>query len=756
MNKQLLVLILKNLVILPHQEIKIELKDSISKKIIRLSEKKFNSKILVVAPIDELESSPSVDDLPTIGVVANITNILELPNNNLRVNIKGEKRVKVDSYSSFTHDIINSTVSFIEIPKYDKVLEEASVRKLKELLKEYIDSSENISNSILKSINNISGVNLLTDVICSFIPIKSSKKLEYMQELNGIKRADKLLKDISLEIKVIELDKKIDEKLETSFTKTQEEFYLKEKINEINKVLGTSSYHDEETKRFKSLLNKININDRSYKHILNEIEKYEFIGENSPEISIIRNYLDTFLTLPWNTSSKENLDYKSVLNNLNKSHYGLDEVKDRIGDYVYLKNLNNDIESPIICLVGPPGVGKTTIVESIAKSLNREFFKISVAGLNDSTELIGTRRTYLGSQPGKIIEGLKKCNTNNPVFLIDEVDKMVKDYKGDPASTLLDILDSTQNKKFVDNYIEEPFDLSNILFILTANNISDIPVTLLDRLEVIELNSYTEFEKIDIAKKYLLPRIYKNYNINKKIKVSDNIIKLIINHYTNESGVRNLYRYLEKVIRKSLMNNKNSINKEDLINYLNEYTYINEYNKFDNYGICNTLAVSNNGGVVNEVEVVKYVGNNNIIVTGNIENILNESIKVGISFIKNKYNIDFNNYDIHIHMLDASTKKDGPSAGVSIVTSIISLFNKVKISNLIAFTGEITLNGNIRMVGGIKEKLIASYNNGIKIIYIPYDNKGDLKDIPDIILKKIDIKLVKNYDEIYNDLFSKN
>ena len=538
MEYSLLVLILKKLVILPYQEIKIELKDSISKKIIKISNNKYNGKLLIVAPIDDKEKNPSIDDLPKVGVIANIKSAIELSNGNIRVTLKGEKRVSVCDYKSFSDDILISTNKDVTLPKYDKVVELATVRKLKEKLNDYINSADNISNSILKTIADVNKVNVLSDMITIFLPLSTAKKLEYMQEINGINRANKLIEDISLEIKVIELDKKIEEKMENSFTRSQEEFYLNEKIKEIKKELGTLDYKEEEVKIFTDKLNKLDINDLTKKKISEEINKYEIINDTSPESSVIRNYLDCFFSLPWNQSKKENLDSKKVINSLNKSHYGLEEIKERILDYIFLKKLNKDISSPIICLVGPPGVGKTTIASSIAASLNRDFYKISVSGLNDSTELIGSRRTYLGALPGKIIQGLRKCGSNNPVFLIDEVDKMVKDYKGDPASTLLDILDNKQNKTFVDNYIEEPFDLSNILFILTANTIENIPSTLLDRLEIIELSSYTEFEKLDIAKKYLIPNILEEYMIPKKIKIKDEDILDVIHSNTLEAGVR--------------------------------------------------------------------------------------------------------------------------------------------------------------------------------------------------------------------------
>lgn len=755
MEFSLLVLILKKLVILPYQEIKIELKDSISKKIVKISEKKYNGEVLIVAPIDSKEASPSVDDLPKVGVVAKIKSSIELSNGNLRVTLKGEKRVRIFEYSSFSDDILISQNKEVILPKYDKIVETAIIRKLKDKLNNYIESSTSISNSILKTISEINKINILSDVVATFLPMEPSKKLEYMQEINGINRATKLIEDISLEIKILELDKEIDDKLEISFNKNQEEFYLKEKINEIRKTLGTSDYKEEEIKRFRKILNSLNINELSKKKINSEIDKYELITNNSPEESVIRNYLDCILSLPWNNSKKENSDYKKVLSKLNKSHYGLDEVKTRITDYVYLKSINNNISNPVICLVGPPGVGKTTIAASIAEALNRDFCKISVSGLNDSNELIGNRRTYLGALPGKVISGIKKVGSNNPVILIDEVDKMVKDYKGDPASVLLDILDSTQNKYFVDNYIEEPFDLSNVLFILTANSIETIPNTLLDRLELILLSSYTEYEKLDISKKYLLPKIYDEYKLEEKIKIKDNQLLDIINSYTLEAGVRELYRVLSKLIRKALMNKNLNIKDENIIEYLGNKEY-GKYNiSNDEIGTVNALAYTTLGGKVIKVECLKYKGNGNIIVTGCLGEVLKESIQVALSLIKSKYlDFDFSETDIHVHLMEGATKKEGPSCGVAITSALLSLFKDKKIDSKVSFTGEISLTGSINKVGGIKEKLIAAYNNDIKIIYVPEANKIDVEKVPDNIKNKLKIKFVSNYDSIYKDLFS--
>lgn len=753
MDYTLLVMLLKDLVILPFQDIKLELKDEVSKKIIKLSEKKYNNRLLVVSP---LKDNPMVEDLPIVGVVSYIKSKIELSNGNLRVTLRGEKRVRVLKYESFSNDIIDACVTDIIMPALESVGEKVIRDKLKNVLNDYINSSPSISNSILKTINDNEDLSFIADAITTFLPLNTDKKIEYMQQINGEKRALSLIKDIKREISYLKLENKIDNNVSVKLSKEQEEYYLKEKIKEIEKNLGINS--NNELNKYYELLNKLKLNSKTYDKLEREIKRLENLNVNSPEYSVICNYLEWVLNLPWNNSSKENLNVKSVLTYLNKTHYGLNEVKEKIEDYINIKNINPDISSPIICLIGPPGIGKTTISSCIAESLNREFYKISVGGLNDSTELVGNRRTYLGALPGKIIQGLKKCNTNNPVILIDEIDKMVKDYKGDPASTLLDILDINQNKMFIDNYIEEPFDLSNVLFILTANTKEDIPYALYDRLDIIELSSYTVFEKVDIAKKYILPKIYKELNISKKITIKDDTLIYLINNYTKESGVRNLTRILKTLVTKVITKKSDSYNigNLELIKYLKEpINYFDNKNVLDS-GIVNALAYTPVGGKKIPIECAIYNGEENIIITGRLGDILKESVYVATSFIKEKNyvsNTMFYNHTIHIHLLDGGSKKEGPSCGVAITCAILSkLLNKV-VDNKIAFTGEISLKGNILKVGGLKEKLIAAYNNGIETVYVPEDNSIDLKEVPKQIIENINILLVNNFDIIYNDLF---
>ena len=577
--------------------------------------------------------------------------------------------------------------------------------------------------------------------------------MEYMQNINPVNRAKSLIKDMTEDLKEKDLDEELDTLVSDNLVKDQREYLLKEKLKAIKDELGENSWKEEETKELYAKIDELKLDSKTKEHIIHELNKYEIMNESSPEISVLRSYLDWVVNLPWNKKSRETADYKKVMEDLNKTHYGLDSIKERITEYVAIKKLNKNIKSPIICLVGPPGVGKTSIAMSIAKALNRKFYKISVGGLNDSTELIGSRRTYLASNPGKIIQGINKCGTNNPVLLIDEVDKMVKDYKGDPASTLLEILDQVQNKYFIDNYIEVPFDLSNVLFILTANDLNDIPYTLIDRVEVITINSYTIFEKKDIAKEYILPRVIEENTLSKNTKFSDEIIYYIIDHYTDEAGVRDLERVLNSLARKMAINDINSINKDKVVKLLGREKYtINNYN-LNNIGTVNSLAWTPFGGRVTQTEVVEYKGNGHVTITGNIGNTMEESVAVAMSYIKNTYKESFNNIDLHIHFLEGSIKKDGTSAGLSVTVAILSLIKKKKISKDIAFTGEISLNGDIIKIGGLKEKLIGAYNKGIKTVYIPDANKDDLEDIPKIIKEKLTIIPTVNFHEIWLELF---
>lgn len=748
------VILLKNLVILPNQEIKLELNNVISGKAINDASSNFKSEILVVAPMDVLEEEPSVDDLPKVGVIAKIKNKID-NDGVIEIKLRGLKRVAVNKYyQEKNNDVLYSEVMYIDLPSLVEEEENAILKKLIDTLKKYINISKGISNDILNFVSNNKDLNKITDAITSFLPFNISKKLEYMQEINPIKRAKALIKDMNEEIKGIEIDNELEEKIDESLQNDQRKFILKEKMKVLKQELGEDSWKKEEVLEYRKILDKLKIDKKTKDHFSHEIDKYEIMSDDALEVSVMHNYLDWVLHLPWNKTRKENANFDEVYKELNKSHFGMDEIKTRISEYVAIKNLNRNIQSPIICLVGPPGVGKTTIAMSIAKALNRDFYKISVGGLNDSTELVGSRRTYLASAPGKIIQGLNKCGSNNPLMLIDEVDKMVKDYKGDPASTLLEILDPNQNKIFTDNYIEEPFDLSGVLFILTANNVSDIPKPILDRVELIELHSYTVFEKKDIAKNYMLPNILlDNMVYDNKLKFSDELLYFIINNYTEESGVRDLERVLSSLARKITINNVKVLNEERVVRLLGNPKYTSNLVMEEENGVVNTLAVSNSGGTLSKVEVVTCKGNDKLTITGNAGNILKESISVVLTMLKLKYKYSFHNEDIHVHFLDASSKKDGPSAGIALSVALCSLKENKKVPSDVAFTGEVSLNGSILKIGGLKEKLIAAYNKNIKVVYMPKSNSEDLENVPKLILDNMEVIPVSNFNEVYTKLF---
>ena len=770
MNNYLPVMLLKGFVILPNQEVKIELNNSISEKVVELSKKHHNGHLLVVCPKNTLEETPEISDLPSVGVIAHIKSKIELPNGNLRVVINGINRVNVNNYNNFDddEDILMADVSPLEKINEDVVEETAIKRKLVDLLNQYVNENPSASNSILNSLKNTEDLDAITDLITAFLPFSLDKKVLYMEEVSALKRANALIYDISVEMEILKLDIKLDEVLQDDLEKNQREFILKSKLKEIKKELGEENDKDDIINLYEQRINSLNVSDKTKEKLLKELNKYSNMNENYPESSIIINYLDTVINLPWNNIKKDNSNILNVKKCLDKTHYGLDNVKDRIIEYLTVKKRNPKFRSPILCLIGAPGVGKTSIAVSIADALNKEFYKISVGGLSDPAELIGHRRTYLGSNPGKIIQAINKCGVNNPLILIDEVDKMGKDFRGDPSAALLDILDPNQNEFFVDNYIEEPFDLSNVLFILTANDIENIPIALRDRLEIIEISSYSDFEKNTMAKKYLLPKIYDNYLIEEKsIKINDDLISFIINNYTKEAGVRELSRILDTLVRKIITDNTINkvklpitLNEEKIIKYLGKVKYVKDvYNKTLEPGLVNALAQSDNGGNVVPLECCFYEGHGNLIITGMLGDSMKESIKVAISYIRSHnelYKISdyyFNSKDIHLHALEGAIKKDGPSAGVTITTALLSLILNVDIPKNVAMTGEISLRGDILPVGGIKEKLLAAYNNKITKVFVPISNQKDLDELPEKVLSKLKVKLVSNYEEIYQDLF---
>lgn len=766
MKNTLPVLLLKTLILLPNQEVKLELSNDLSCDIISLASSSFHNELIVLSLKDQMEEKPEISDLPNVAIVAKIKSNLLLPNGKLRVTLRGLYRAEVKGLLNYQEqeDILECQYEKMIVPKYEEIEALAVSRKIEEMIRDYV-KCDGVPNSILNVIKNVIDLGKLTDLVAAFLPLSFARKLEYIEEVNPIVRGNFLIDDLHLELEVNRLEKKLEEKFQSGLEESQKEFILKEKLKEIEEELGDVHSKYEEINSYTEKLNSLGIeNPRINQKIKNEIHKLKLMSEVSPELSSIRNYLDWILNLPWNHFSKDETDLVLIKKRLDKSHFGLDRVKDKILEYIAAKNRCQNVESPILCLVGPSGVGKTTLAKSIADSLHKEFYKISVGGLNDSAILNGHRRTYLGSSPGKVIEGLKKCGTKNPVILIDEVDKMVHDYKGDPASTLLDILDKSQNKFFVDHYIEEEFDLSNILFILTANYKEEIPYELYDRLEVVELSSYTLEEKMKISKKYLLPSLYLEHGLStKQMKFLDASLKDIILHYTNEAGVRDLERTLRSVMRKLIVLEDFEdvkVTPEVVLSLLGAPKYEQKIMIKESVpGLVNSLAVSGLGGRVLPIETCFYDGNGNVKVTGLVEKALDESIEVAFSYIlrnQNKFKLetcDFKTKDLHIHLLEAGVKKDGTSAGVAITTSILSLIKNTCIPKNVAMTGEITLNGFVRKIGGLKDKIIGAYNEGMKKVFIPNENHNDLLDVPREILEKLEIIEIDDYEEIFKSLF---
>ena len=747
MDKNLPILLLKKLSILPTAEVRLELNNELSQKIIEVGLNKFDKKVVVILPKETKEESLGVSDLPNVGVLCLIKSSIILPNKNYRVVLKGLNRVKINNYSNYRYNksILVGNVKMIYIDNGESVESIALKKKLISLLKKYIASSNEVSNSVLSKIKEELTLDELTDIIVNFLKFPIDKKIAYMNEFNEVERAKMLIKDISIELEILSLDHKIDNEIRDSLEKEQKEFLIKNKIDKLNEELGVKNSKDNEISEYLAKINNLDVSEEIRNKLLTELKKYEYTPVNNPEISVIRTYLDTLINLPFNKSSEEESNLKKISEYLDKTHFKMDEVKNRIKEYAYFKEKNPNLENPIICLVGSPGVGKSTIASSIAGALKRKFYKISVGGLNDSSELIGHRRTYLGASPGKIMEAIIKCNMNNPVILIDEVDKIVKDFKGDPSSTLLDILDSNLNKNFTDNYIEESFDLSKVLFILTANDVNSINPVLRDRLEIIYIDNYTSFDKKDIAIKYLLPKICQKYSI-KKINITEEEIVELINNYTIEPGIRELERLLDKIIRYMLIN---GIKKEPNFNLILGLPIKSNKEEELVIGQSNIIGVSPyNGATVK----ISSIYSKDMILTGNIGNNLKNSILMVLSYLRNKKYINEDDY-FHINFNVNKYTLDGYSGGLGVASSIISLVSNKRIDKNICFIGAIDLYGRVLKVSRLRDKIITCYNNNLNIIYLPIQNKIDEEYIPEEVLQKVKLRYISTFDEVYNELF---
>lgn len=758
------ILYLRDVVLLPFNDIRLEFSNDIDKKILNIAESNYDGYVLLINLNDPLEEEPDYNTLPDIGILGKIKSKIDLPNGITRVVMTGIDRVEIVSINNNNNnDFLSAFVISTKEYDYNEVEASALRRVLYRKLDEYIDISPYMSNTVIGRITEVKNISKLSDIIVSELPLEYNEVLKYVSITNPMNRIREITLDLSKEIETVRLENEIEDNLKVKLEEEQKEYMLREKIKLIKEELGEVDLKDADIDKIRNKMNSLDLPESIIKRLNEEIDRYSLTSSASPEVTTIRTYIDWLLCLPWNKLSKDNTDVKKITEVLNNSHFGLESVKKRIIEYIAVKKKTNTSNSPIICLVGPPGVGKTSLASSIAKALNKDFVKVSLGGINDEAEILGHRRTYVGASPGKIIQQMKKANTSNPVFLIDEVDKLTKDYKGDPASALLEILDKEQNDKFCDNYIEEEFDLSNVIFILTANNIGGIPAPLLDRLEIIELSSYTIYEKLNIAKYHLIPDLLNEYKV-KNIKFTDSAIQKIITYYTKEAGARDLYRQIDSIIRKAIINNDKSskivIDNGDVEAYLGATKYnitINDTNT--KTGIVNGLAYTMYGGNILKVTCTLYPGKGNVTLTGALGDVIKESIYIALSYIKannTMFKIDykiFEEVDFHFHIEEGSIPKDGPSAGVTIVTAILSLLKNKIIPNNVSMTGEITLRGKILPVGGLKEKLIAATTNGIDTVYLPLESSKEFSLLPSEVRDNLNIILVEDYEDVYKSLF---
>lgn len=710
---------------------------------------------------------PTAEDFFEVGTTARIKQMLRLPGNAIRVLVEGISRGRIREmlqevpYFRADIEVIDEDESNVDSPKAA-----ALMRTVISQFEEYIENNQKISREILPGIEAIEAPGRLADILTSHMEIKTEDKQEVLAASDVIERLEKVSGFIAREIEIVKIENDISQKVKQKLTENQKEYYLREQIKTIQHELGQDESVDEEVEKWLKRLDELKLEPKIHEKIEKEIKRMLRLQSASPDASVLRNYIECILELPWNKSTKDKIDLKKTKKILDDEHYGLEKVKDRIVEYLAVMSLSKNFKGPIICLVGPPGVGKTSIAKSIATSLNRKFVRMSLGGVRDEAEIRGHRRTYVGAIPGRIITSIRDCGVNNPVFLFDEIDKVGSDYRGDPASALLEVLDPEQNKDFKDHFLDVPFDLSKVLFITTANTTDTIPRPLLDRMELINLSSYTEEEKVEIARRHLLPKQIKENGLKpEQINVSEGAIRSVVNYYTREAGVRNLEREIgtvcrkvaRKVVEAKPKDRKKSyrITAGNLESYLGKKKAHYDIVEGDNeVGVTTGLAWTAVGGDTLFIETTVMNGSGKLVLTGQLGDVMQESAKAGLSVIRSRIEtlgIDENFYkdkDIHIHIPEGATPKDGPSAGVTMCTSMVSALTGIPVRKDLAMTGEITLRGNVLAVGGIKEKMIAAHRAGVKTVLLPEENLKDLDELPSNVRNAMEFKGMKTIDQV--------
>ena len=761
-------LITRGLFIFPEQTHVVEVGRPKSVVALDVSRNEFNGFIICVAQKESGLNEPGVNDFFDVGTLCQIKVVVK-NTDSYTATLQGIKRVKINKSTIVKPGFWISEATRLKTTKGKKAEETALVRKIINQLED-ISTEKKMPDEIIASMTNNIDPEELINSIANYLPMPVFKKYQILKDNNINKKLERLLKGVEFEKEVSSIEDKITAKIKDKVSENQREYYLRERIKSIQAELGEIENGVSETELFRQKIIENNIPKNISEKIETEITKLEKIPSSSAEYSVIRTYIETMLSIPWSKQTKDKTSLAMIKKSLNQKHFGLQKVKERIIEYIAVKEHTKSLNSPILCLVGPPGVGKTSLAYSIAEGLGRNFSKAALGGIRDESEIRGHRKTYLGSMPGRIIKGMIKAGVTNPVFLLDEIDKMASDYKGDPASAMLEVLDPEQNKHFADHYVDEDYDLSNVMFIATANYYWNIPQALRDRLEIIELSSYTEQEKVKIASKYLIPKTVKKHQIKPvQIKLSDEVIIFIIRHYTREAGVRELGRLLDKIARKIVveMSGKTKwstafITKKKIIKFLGKELFDHtDREKTSQIGVVTGLAYTQFGGDILPVEVNNYPGKGELVVTGSLGDVMKESAKIAISYVRSnaakfKINKDvFEKQDIHIHFPEGATPKDGPSAGITMSTAIVSALTKTPVSKQIAMTGEVNLRGHVLPIGGLKEKSISAHRSGIKTILIPHKNVRDLDDIPKEVQKELEIIPVKTMSNVLKHALNK-